>query len=961
VSAPPFDIGLQATALVLDNGRGALLLWGRERDLGPHRFRLWSGAAPIDVMGAFLDGAPLLEALSTFDHSTATDSLRGFATLVEIAGMLVARGEVRPVSCPAESVPRLWWGARPGVEARRLLLDWVTSMPPVGLAPMSDRDTADGPWRRMRAVLDALVDALMRRVDAPVHYAAGSFEAEVEAALAGPSELLPRLGPGPRARRALSVWEAAARVVDTPRLFVTLTLSPSASDEGFRLSTRVGTGDLEAGESIPAHQLLGGAPAAALLADDPAPLREKLREMLHALGRHLLPLELSLSSATPGEAVLSGAECWALVTGDRSRVIEVGARLEVDASLADLSAAFPKARLRLVRDDGRPASEATLAGRYLARWEVASRDRVLSPSHLREGARHAPLVRGEDGWFPLTAEAGERLARVAERVEAVWTGTQALAAALAGEVRQPGDLADAQVVCEPGMRALLAELAADVEEVGAPAGLRATLRHYQARGLSWLLHRTRLGLGALLADDMGLGKTVQLISLLTTLQERSPDDGPTLLACPASLVGNWERELARFAPGLRVVRHHGDSRVRDAAEFARITGPHDVVLTTYGLARRDAAVLAQVPWGTLVCDEAQHLKNPQSAQAKAMRSIPARRRVALSGTPVENRLSELWALMELLNPGLLGPLERFRRELANPIERERDARALRWLQASTRPFFLRRLKTDPDVAPELPEKEVIRTFCALTEEQAGLYKAAVDESLAVIEGSEGIERQGRVLKLLTRLKQVCNHPVHAGAEGPLDGRSGKLERAVEMLEEIAESGERTLVFTQYVRMGELLADHLRDRLGLEAPLFHGGLSLDERDRMVRRFQDAPDGPPVLILSLKAGGVGLNLTRASHVLHFDRWWNPAVEDQATDRAHRIGQQRRVQVHHLVTMGTLEERIDTMLEEKRQLADAVVEGGESWLTRLSTDELRALVSLGSDAAIESVESWREGERR
>jgi SNF2 family DNA or RNA helicase len=471
-----------------------------------------------------------------------------------------------------------------------------------------------------------------------------------------------------------------------------------------------------------------------------------------------------------------------------------------------------------------------------------------------------------------------------------------------------------------------------------------------------MFHRTRLGLGALLADDMGLGKTVQLISLLLALKEAGAEGGPTLLVCPASLVGNWERELARFAPGLRLVRHHGEERRRDADALARDAAPHDVVLTTYGLVRRDARWLAQVRWGTVVCDEAQNLKNPQAAQARAVRSLEARRRVALSGTPVENRLSELWSLMEFLNPGLLGSLERFRRELALPIERDRDARAVRWLQAATRPFLLRRLKTDPDVAPELPEKEVIRTFCSLSEEQAALYQKAVEESLAAIEGAEGIERQGRVLKLLTRLKQVCNHPAQLEeAPGALAGRSGKLERAAEMLEEVVASGDRALVFTQYVRMGELLVRHLGERLGVEVPLFHGGLDLEARDRMVRRFQEAPDGPPVLVLSLRAGGVGLNLTRANHVLHYDRWWNPAVEDQATDRAHRIGQTRRVQVHHLVTMGTLEERIDRMLEEKRQLADAVIEGGEAWLSRLSTDELRALVSLGSDAAVESVASW------
>jgi SNF2 family DNA or RNA helicase len=528
-------------------------------------------------------------------------------------------------------------------------------------------------------------------------------------------------------------------------------------------------------------------------------------------------------------------------------------------------------------------------------------------------------------------------------------------------VRQAGDLADATVICESGLTQLMTELSSEAAEIGTPAKLRATLRGYQQRGLGWLFHRTRLGLGALLADDMGLGKTVQLIALLLQLREydeaNSEDGGgATLLVCPASLVGNWERELARFGPSLKVIRHHGSARHKDATNLQSRSGGHDIVLTTYGLVRRDADLLAKVSWGMVVCDEAQNIKNPGSAQAKAVRGLTSRRKVALSGTPVENRLTELWGLMEFLNPGLLGTMDRFRREIALPLERERDARALRWLKAATSPFILRRMKSDPAIAPELPEKEIIRVFCSLTEEQAKLYKKAVEDSLGALDSLTGIERSGRVLKLLTEVKQICNHPSHyLDDHESLSGRSGKLERAAEMLEEIVESGERTLIFTQYVEMGTRLCRYLERRLNVPVPFFHGGLSLEERDEMVRQFQEHENGPPILVLSLRAGGVGLNLTRASHVLHYDRWWNPAIEDQATDRAYRIGQTKRVQVHHLITIGTLEEKIDRMLEEKRGLADAVVAGGEQWLTQLSTDELRALVSLGSDAAVESMESW------
>jgi len=602
-----------------------------------------------------------------------------------------------------------------------------------------------------------------------------------------------------------------------------------------------------------------------------------------------------------------------------------------------------------------PASDVSLAASYALQWEVTAGEVVLTPPQLRKMATEAPLAHLGGVWVPVTEEAAERLARVAERPVSVSTGPQALGAALAGELRMPGDLSDAKVLVEEGLTGVVAELAREVEVPDAPVGLAATLRGYQQRGVAWLLHRTRLGLGALLADDMGLGKTVQLIALLLHLRDRKVPGGPSLLVCPASLVGHWERELGRFAPSLKVARHHGDSRVRSASELLSLAGPHDVVVTTYGLVRRDAAWLAEVPCGTVVLDEAQNAKNAATGQSRAVRGLQAMRRVALTGTPVENRLAELWTLMEFLNPGLLGTQERFRREIALPLERDRDARAARWLRAATSPFLLRRLKSDPALLPELPEKQVARVWCSLSAEQATLYKKAVDDSLAAIESASGMERRGRVLKLLTQVKQVCNHPAHLLGDGSaLSGRSGKLERCREIVEELVDAGDRALVFTQYVEMGKLLAQHLGERLSREIPLFHGGLSLAQREVMVKSFTDQADGPPVLVLSLKAGGTGLNLQRANHVIHYDRWWNPAVEDQATDRAHRLGQTRTVQVHHLISLGTLEEKIDRMLDQKRGLAEAAVGDGEAWLTELSTDELRALVALGSDAAVESVEA-------
>ena len=447
--------------------------------------------------------------------------------------------------------------------------------------------------------------------------------------------------------------------------------------------------------------------------------------------------------------------------------------------------------------------------------------------------------------------------------------------------------------------------------------------------------------------------TVQLLALL--MAERAEKGRgktrppPTLLVCPMSLVGNWQRESARFAPGLKVHVHHGAERLSGAALQDAVRGS-DLVLTTYALAARDRDELASVEWGRVVLDEAQNVKNAAARQSQAVRAFRTPRRIALTGTPVENRLAELWSILDFLNPGLLGPVAAFRRRFATPIERFHDTERAAELQRLTRPFILRRLKTDRRIIRDLPEKHEMRVFCNLTREQASLYQATVDEMLARIEASEGIERRGLVLATLTRLKQVCNHPAHLLRDGSaMEGRSGKVARLEEILEEVLELGDRALVFTQFAEMGHLLRGHLEARFGSEVPFLHGATSKTARDTLVARFQEG-DGPSILLLSLKAGGTGLNLTAANHVIHFDRWWNPAVEDQATDRAFRIGQRRDVQVRKLVCAGTLEERIDAMIEEKKQLAESVLGAGEAWLTELSTAQLRQVVALAADAVSE-----------
>jgi SNF2 family DNA or RNA helicase len=464
--------------------------------------------------------------------------------------------------------------------------------------------------------------------------------------------------------------------------------------------------------------------------------------------------------------------------------------------------------------------------------------------------------------------------------------------------------------------------------------------------LSWLAFLSSLGLGACLADDMGLGKTVQLLALEARERRAAPDTPASLLLCPMSLVGNWQREAARFAPGLRVYAHHGPDRVHGDALRER-AATADLVVTTYTTATRDIDELSDLGWHRVVLDEAQLVKNYRSGAARAVRRLRSTHRIALTGTPMENRLSELWSVMDFLNPGVLGSAERFRQRFAVPVERYGDTEAAGRLRDITRPYLLRRLKTDRDIIDDLPDKiEIVQDY-RLTTEQASLYRTVVDDMLEKIEGADGISRRGNVLAAMTKLKQICNHPAQLLHDGsPVGQRSGKVTRLEEVLAEILAEGDRALCFTQFTEFAELLVPHLSARFDQEVLFLHGGTPKKRRDEMVERFQSG-DGPSIFLLSLKAGGTGLTLTAANHVLHLDRWWNPAVENQATDRAFRIGQRRNVQVRKFVCAGTLEERIDAMIESKKELADMVISDGENWLTELSTGQLRELFELGSEA--------------
>ncbi|MEV5011376.1 DEAD/DEAH box helicase [Streptomyces sp. NPDC056159] len=566
-------------------------------------------------------------------------------------------------------------------------------------------------------------------------------------------------------------------------------------------------------------------------------------------------------------------------------------------------------------------------------WFALGGQRLTREELDRLAEANRPLVRLRDQWILVDPA---ELRRARDRQDRKISPVEALGAALTGSAEVDGH----QVEVRPtGWLAALRDRLADPEAgepVGQPAALAARLRDYQLRGLDWLVRMTSLGLGCCLADDMGLGKTITLIALHLHRQSDPASAGPTLVVCPASLMGNWQREIEKFAPGTPVRRFHGSRRDLEAL------GDGEFVLTTYGTMRLDAPRLAEVAWGMVVADEAQHVKNPYSATARRLRSIGARARVALTGTPVENNLSELWAILDWATPGLLGRLGTFRTRYAAAIESGRDPAAAERLARLVGPFLLRRRKSDPGIVPELPPKTETDRAVSLTVEQTGLYEALVRETLTAISGADDMARRGLIVKLLTGLKQICNHPAQFLKEDlpRIAGRSGKLELLDELLGTILAEGASVLVFTQYVRMARLIERHLAAR-GVRSQFLHGGTAVAEREAMVQRFQAAE--VPVFLLSLKAAGTGLNLTRAEHVVHYDRWWNPAVEAQATDRAYRIGQNRPVQVHRLIAEGTIEDRITELLHRKRDLADAVLGTGERALTELTDAELADLVEL------------------
>ena len=892
------------------------------------------------------------------EGAIAGGSLTYLAAVARFAASLAARGRVLPVlEAEGATYAARWRPVLGGADAQRAR-DLAAAMPPSCRAV-----SGQAPGTLLGSVLDALADAAARaRLPASLLPARrGRTPARLPVAerfvlaLTTTDARLDVVTPQDEAETAglaaeLDAWRDGAVIPAGPvRTCFRLAEPASQDSDPWRVEFALQSAE-DPSLMVSAADVWSGLGAGMASGGDPV---EELLAGLGAAARLFGELEDALREAAPALVEMDTAGAFRFLK-------ETGPLLAGAGFGVLLPDWVRKARLGLKLTTRSRSTAGSPAGAGVARfglgdlvdfrYEVAVGDEPLDPAELAELARlKVPLVRLRGQWVELDDAHLKAALKFLERNQAgTMTAADALTAGLGLGLGGPDEEVPLVGVDADGWLGDLLSGQADrrLRPMATPAGFSGQLRPYQERGLSWLSFLGELGLGGILADDMGLGKTIQLLSLVAG----QPGGRPTLLVCPMSLVGNWQREAARFTPDLRVHVHHGADRL-DGESLAEALAGADLVITTYGVATRDQAALGQVSWARVVCDEAQNIKNHATKQARAVRGLPAAARIALTGTPVENRLSELWSIMEFTNPGLLGPAERFRERYAVPIERHGSPEAAQSLKRLTQPFLLRRLKTDKTIISDLPDKQEMKVFCNLTPEQASLYQATVTDMLSRIEEAEDdISRRGLVLATMAKLKQVCNHPAHLLGDGSrLSGRSGKLARLEEICDEIVAEGDKALCFTQYAEFGRMLQPHLAARLGCPVLFLHGGTTKKQRDAMVEAFGEL-DEPALFLLSLKAGGTGLNLTAASHVIHVDRWWNPAVEDQATDRAFRIGQRRNVQVRKFVCVGTLEERIDAMIEEKKALAEQIVGTGEGWLTELSTEELRSVLTLSADAVSE-----------
>jgi len=888
----------------------------------------YAGDDELDVLGDVYRGRFIsVEELASWEpEDELADSARALLHVRELARRAVSEGLVFPQLAEIGGEWFAFWGATLEEQIEQTLTAIAAASPPV----VADYFHGD----RLTTVHDLyprLVDRIARERLVAAGVSLGSSRPfgrnrAVEAFLHGLTSLDPELPHGPSYRaleKKITRWvdDGLARLIAAPW---GVGLHLEEHDRGLVLQPWLHASD-DPTVALPVSLLRGSGPDAFRFLRDSDPyedLERALPPLQAILAKHGLELEASLDE--------EDAEYF---------LRRLMPTLDVPVLLP---ASWTERPARIRADFSARATSGMLAH---FDWHLRVGDLGLDEEELRRlASERNPLVRTEGRWQALRRDDVQQALRFLEERR---TGGDMIAL-----VRATSGLALDEFGLELGEVSLDEKLAAVLDgearfkPLPTPPGMEFALYTFQESGHGWLRLLGDLGIGCVLADDMGLGKTVQAIAMLVSEREQFGERGPTLVVCPMSVARQWVHEIERFAPTLRVQLHHGADRLA-GSEFVARAREVDVVVTSYDIAARDVETLQLIHWDRLICDEAQDVKNPQTRRARSLRLLRSKRRVAMTGTPIENHLGELWAIMDLLNPGLLGSREWFHRAFVEPIQLDDDPVALERLRAIVRPFILRRTKNDPEVELDLPPITVMKDYCLLTHEQAVLYQQVIDTWLPKVEAHDDrFGRRGAVLAMLGQLKQVCNHPemvLHEGGE--IAGRSGKLERLVALLGDIPQS-DKALVFTQYTSFHGLV-DYLSERVGRSVEFFHGSLNARQREELLESFA-SPAGPSVLVVSLRAGGRGLNLPAANHVFHFDRWWNPAVEQQATDRAHRLGQEKPVFVHSLITQGTLEERIDQLLESKRELVAKVMAGtSDDWLGDLDLGAIRAAVALAPDA--------------
>ncbi len=954
---------------------GETTLWLPTTDRGPdpspelykNRSPVEHGARVLAPWSVATMSAPIASVIPLFlqgvedtDDARYGASIQAWSVVALFAGELVVKGSIVPGFRPVgkNTITGMW---RPELryEDTRRLNELAAAMPPLVRAHFNHDGQEDSPrlpvWRFIDEAVQAFVTGSYidkgrknkvkeKERDSPAEEVWYRSLKGEDLTIADNSPVL----------RELKTWLAGPPLAKKQeRCNTCFTVQEPADEEsawrvGFFLQSKDDPTLL-----VPASEVWSGQPGktAHQVTPESGFSQERMLYDLGAAAKIYPPIRDALKKARPQGIILPPEKVYSFLTETAPILGEIGCTVLLP-SWWKHGRQHPSVRMEFkekpVPKGGRKGSF-SLDTVLSFDWKVAIGDEELSPLEFEElSKRKLPLMKVRGRWVIFDPDEVQRVIHAfkKEYPDQEITLSDALALNLGGQGDEKLPLSG--VTSEGPLREFMDRLVfAEVPgAITLPKTFTGTLRPYQEKGVAWLSMLAGSGMGACLADDMGLGKTVQVIAHLAIGKKNGKGKKKTLLVCPMSIIGNWMRELRRFAPSIRVHLHHGSKRC-SGEEFDRQREESDLVITSYQMVQRDEELLSAGHWDCVVLDEAQNIKNHATKQARAVRKLRSSSRIVLTGTPVENRLFELWSIMEFLNPGYLGTAASFQKQFSIPIERHHDTERALTLKKIIRPFLLRRVKTDRQIITDLPDKMIFREFCPLTKEQVTLYDAAVKEMLERLDSLEGIARRGAVLVTLMRLKQICNHPALFLNDGSdLLARSGKVERLCEVLEEVLTNDERSLIFTQFSSFGEMLKPYLERIFSTEVLFLHGGTKREARDEMVMRFSQE-SGPKIFILSLKAGGTGLNLTAANHVFHIDRWWNPAVEDQATDRAFRIGQSRNVEVHLMMSAGTLEEKIDAALEEKRALAGSIIGTGEDWISGLSTGELRELLALRKEA--------------